>query len=274
MSVCPLCPHHCSLAEGQIGACHARICRDGVVTAANYGRLTSIALDPIEKKPLSTFHPGAKILSIGSYGCNLHCPWCQNDSISQVGEDSRWEYWEPAEVVAVAERLRNRGNIGVAYTYNEPLISYEYLLDCCELVHEAGMVNVLVSNGCICDEPLQKLLPLIDAANIDLKGPDQAFYDRCGGNYEAVWNCIRSLSAEGCHVEVTTLVIPGLNDSDEAIASIAQRLATLDPQPVYHLSRFFPCCKMSDASPTPKSTMRHLATIARTYLPDVRLGNM
>ncbi len=183
----------------------------------NYGKLTSLALDPIEKKPLRRFHPGSMILSVGSFGCNLRCPFCQNHEISMAAEgEIETVELSPEALADKALELRPHGNIGVAYTYNEPLAGYEYVRDCAALVHERGMVNVLVTNGTIEEAPWRELLPLIDAVNIDLKGFAPEWYKRLGGNLETVKRSI-SLAAERCHVEVTTLVIPGENDGVEEI---------------------------------------------------------
>lgn len=274
-AVCRICPHRCSLAEGTVGRCRARIARDGVVVSLNYGLATSLALDPIEKKPLARFHPGSTVLSVGSFGCNLSCPFCQNASIAQAGEhEVRWRRVEPGELVEQALRLADRGCIGIAYTYNEPLVGFEFVRDCARLAHEAGLLNVVVSNGMICDEPLEELVPLIDAANIDLKGFSQDFYDLVGGEYLTVRRTIERLAAAlSCHLEVTTLVIPGLNDDVGQIAEAARWLASLDPGITYHLTRFFPQHRMADRPPTPIATLREAADAARRYLRDVRLGN-
>ena len=274
MSVtCELCFHHCHLEEGQTGFCRARICRNGAVVLLNYGKLTSLALDPIEKKPLRRFHPGSLILSVGSFGCNLRCPFCQNHEISMAGEaEIQTVKVSPAQLAAKASELRAHGNIGVAYTYNEPLVSYEYVRDCAELVHEQGMVNVLVINGTIEEGPWRALLPLIDAANIDLKGFTPAWYRRLGGDSETVKRSI-ALAAERCHVEVTTLLIPGENDSAEEIRALAQWLAAVSQSIPLHLSRFFPQYKMTDRPPTPVEQVYRLAEAAREYLSYVYTGN-
>ncbi len=274
-AVCRICPHRCSLAEGAVGRCRARVARDGEVVSLNYGLATSLALDPIEKKPLARFHPGSTVLSVGSFGCNLSCPFCQNASIAQAGEhEVRWRRVEPGELVEQALRLADRGCIGIAYTYNEPLVGFEFVRDCARLVHEAGLLNVVVSNGMICDEPLEELVPLIDAANIDLKGFSQDFYDLVGGEYLTARRTIERLAAApSCHLEVTTLVIPGLNDDVGQIADAAWWLASLDPGITYHLTRFFPQHRMADRPPTSIATLREAAVAARRYLRYVRLGN-
>ena len=181
MAVCKVCFRHCDIKEGHTGFCAGRICAGGEVRAANYGRITSLALDPIEKKPLNRFYPGSMIVSVGSYGCNLRCPFCQNSDISWGDEVRMWDsracVMTPEELVALAAEYKPHGNIGVAYTYNEPLIGYEFVRDTAKLVHEAGMKNVIVTNGCASLEVLEELTPYIDAMNIDLKGFTDGYYN-------------------------------------------------------------------------------------------------
>ncbi len=272
-ALCELCFHHCALDEGQTGLCRARACQDGKIVSLNYGKLTSLALDPIEKKPLRRFHPGSLILSVGSFGCNLRCPFCQNHEISMAG-DSGIPTVEvsPEQLAAKAAELVPQGNIGVAYTYNEPLIGYEYVQNCAALVHEQGMINVLVTNGTVEEEPWRALLPLIDAANIDLKGFTPAWYRRLGGDLETVKRSI-ALAAERCHVEVTTLLIPGENDSEEEIRELARWLASISSEIPLHLSRFFPRYRMLDRPPAPVEQVCRLAETARGYLSYVYTGN-
>ena len=270
---CELCFHHCALDEGQTGLCRARACQDGKIVSLNYGKLTSLALDPIEKKPLRRFHPGSLILSVGSFGCNMRCPFCQNHEISMAG-DSGIPTVEvsPEQLAAQAAELVPHGNIGVAYTYNEPLIGYEYVRDCAALVHEQGMVNVLVTNGTVEEEPWRALLPLVDAANIDLKGFTPSWYRRLGGDLETVKRSI-VLAAERCHVEVTTLLILGENDSEEEIRELARWLASISPEIPLHLSRFFPQYQMVDRLPTPVEQVYRLSEAAQEYLSHVYTGN-
>ena len=273
--VCPVCPRHCRLDEGETGFCRARRAEGGRVVAGNYGRVTSLALDPIEKKPIAFFRPGSCILSVGSYGCNLRCPFCQNDSISQRGESAAdFQAATPVELAELAERLRReRGNIGLAYTYNEPLVGWEFVRDCAQEIHERGLFNVLVSNGCASEEVIAEIAPLVDAANIDLKGPSQDYYDWVGGDFNAVCKTIATLREAGCHVEVTTLIVPGRNDSDADIDAIAAFIASVSPDIPLHVTRFFPRWRMMDASPTPVATLHRLADVARRRLAHVLLGN-
>ena len=270
---CELCFHHCALDEGQTGLCRARACQDGKIVSLNYGRLTSLALDPIEKKPLRRFHPGSLILSVGSFGCNLRCPFCQNHEIS-MAEDSGIPTVEvsPEQLAAKAAELVPHRNIGVAYTYNEPLIGYEYVQDCAALIHERGLANVLVTNGTIEEAPWRALLPFLDAVNIDLKGFTPSWYRRLGGDLETVKRSI-ALAAGQCHVEVTTLLVPGENDSMEEIQELACWLASVDPNIPLHLSRFFPRYQMTDHPPISVDRIYHLAEEAQVYLTYVYTGN-
>ncbi len=274
-AVCAVCPRHCRLADGEEGFCRARKAKDGAVVCANYGHITSLALDPIEKKPIAFYKPGSTVLSIGGYGCNMRCPFCQNDAISQRGEvDAAFQAATPAELADAALRLKaERGNIGLAYTYNEPLVGWEFVRDCAREVRARGMANILVSNGCAEADVVSELAPLVDAANIDLKGPSQKFYDWAGGDFAAVCGTIRILHSAGCHVEVTTLVVPGRNDSDSDIDAIAAFVASVSPEIPLHVTRFFPRWQMADAQPTPVATVRRLADVARRRLRRVLVGN-
>ncbi|MDD4111517.1 MAG: AmmeMemoRadiSam system radical SAM enzyme [Herbinix sp.] len=272
-TVCNICPHKCKLSEGQYGFCNGRICRDGKVICENYGRITAMALDPIEKKPLYHFYPASKILSIGSYGCNLRCPWCQNHDISMVkGTDIDYGNTTACALVKQAYGLKGRGNIGIAYTYNEPLIGYEFVRDCAILAKEKGLKNVVVTGGFICEEPLRELLPVVDAFNIDLKGFSYEFYKGLKGDLDTVKNTI-SIAAAHCHVEVTTLIIPGENDSEEEMEALSSWLYTISPDIPLHISRFFPRWKMQDREATPVETVYRLADLARRKLKHVYEGN-
>ncbi len=273
MSVqCELCFHHCKLAEGQTGLCRARANRKGRIIPLNYGRLTALALDPIEKKPLRRFCPGSMVLSVGSFGCNLHCPFCQNAEIATAGAEVPTRDCPPEMLVSQALRLRRQGNIGLAYTYNEPLVGYEYVRDCAALAHEAGLLNVLVTNGTIEEKPWRTLLPLVDAVNIDLKGFTPDWYRTMGGDLETVKRSI-ALAAGCCHVEITTLIIPGENDGENEVRSLSAWLSSISPDTSLHISRFFPRHRMTDRAPTPVETVYRLAGVAREFLYHVYTGN-
>lgn len=269
---CELCFHHCRLDERQTGFCRARGNRNGKIVSLNYGKLTALALDPIEKKPLRRFHSGSLILSVGSFGCNLHCPFCQNAGIAAVGPEAYAQDCSPEQLVQEALRLREQGNIGVAYTYNEPLVGYEYVRDCAELVHQAGMLNVLVTNGTIEEGPWKALLPLLDAVNIDLKGFSDTWYRRLGGDLATVKRSI-DLAAQHCHIEVTTLIVPGENDSEDEMRALSAWLASVSPEIPLHVSRFFPQHQMQDRPPTPVQTVYQLTEVAREQLRYVYTGN-
>jgi len=273
-AVCPICPHHCALEPGQKGLCRARENVDGAVSCVNYGRLTAIALDPIEKKPLRRFYPGRFILSVGSFGCNLRCPFCQNSDISMKGGEARTVTVSPEALVSEAEALAGKapGNLGVAFTYNEPLVGYEYVRDCAQLLRDAGLKTVLVTNGMICEAPLSALLPLVDAMNIDLKAFHRRYYDWIGGDLETVKRTIERSAAE-CHVEVTTLIVPGENDGEDEMEAEAAWLASIDPSVPLHISRFFPRYNVLDRGPTPVETVRRLCGVAETHLRYVYAGN-
>ena len=273
-AVCWLCPHRCHLADGQTGFCRARQNKGGIIRSLNYGLLTSAALDPIEKKPLYHFHPGSHILSLGSFGCNLRCPFCQNAPIACAGErDVPWREIAPAELVDAAASLVTEGNIGLAFTYNEPLVGYEFVYDTARLLKEVGLATVLVTNGQIEKDSWLHLLPYIDAVNIDLKGFTQAFYDWIGGDLETTKAAIAMAAEEGVHVEVTTLVIPGKNDSAAEMAAEAEWLAGISAELPLHLSRYFPRYQ-SKIPMTPVETLQSLKHVAEARLRFVHLGNI
>ena len=267
---CDVCFRHCTLREGMSGFCRARKNVNGENICASYGRITSLALDPIEKKPLARFYPGSKILSVGSYGCNLSCPFCQNWRISMQDETS-CDY-ETVSAAWLAELVNGRhDSIGIAFTYNEPLIEWEFIRDTAELVHPFGKKVVLVSNGCAEQAVLEKLEHSIDAMNIDLKG-DAAFYRELGGSYEQVKHTIEYMHAR-CHTEITSLIIPGKNDDEAWIAREAEWLASLSPDIPLHITRYFPNWQY-DIPSTPRSSVFRLTEIARKYLHYVYPGNI
>ncbi|MCL1793804.1 MAG: AmmeMemoRadiSam system radical SAM enzyme [Oscillospiraceae bacterium] len=272
---CALCPHNCKIKENGAGICGIRKNFVGILYAAGYGRISSFALDPIEKKPLYMFHPGKKVLSLGGFGCNLRCPFCQNFEISvEYGKRQKYaEKTSPEKIASLAKKYAPYGNIGAAYTYNEPLVGYEFVHDCAKAVHEAGLCNVLVTNGYINRGPLEKLLPHIDAANIDLKSFTDGFYHSLGGSLGAVKETIETVR-KSCHVEITTLVIPGENDSESEIEALSMWLASLDDKIPLHLTRFFPRYKYTGKAPPSKNELYRLCEIAKKHLRHVFAGNV
>lgn len=266
--ICDVCFHQCRLAEGKTGFCKARRNENGQNVCLNYGKLTSIALDPIEKKPLYGFYPGSMILSCGSFGCNLACPFCQNHEISQH-DDLPVYTLMPEELCALA--LRHPESIGVAFTYNEPSISWEYVRDCFRLLKQHEQKTVLVTNGSMSDAVLEKLLPYTDAMNIDLKG-DAEFYRELAGDYDTVRRNIAACIGR-THLEVTMLIVPGKNDSEEFMRSQSRWLASLDPETILHITRYFPRYKYQIPK-TDVGVMRTLKSIAEESLHHVFLGNV
>ena len=271
--VCPVCPHHCALSEEETGRCRARAARGGEIVSLSYGRLTSLALDPVEKKPFARWMPGKFILSVGSFGCNLRCPFCQNEAISQAGADFSTTAVSPEELVRIAVELTPRGNVGVAFTYNEPLISYEYVRDTARLLRREGLSAALVTSGMMEPPLFKKLLPLITALNIDLKGWRSDFYDWVDGILAAVKENIRQ-AAGVAHVEVTTLIVPGKNDSESDMEAEAIWLASLSPEIPLHISRYFPRFLTLDIPATPVADIYRLAAVARRHLRYVYEGNV
>lgn len=271
--VCPVCPHHCVLGEGETGRCRARAARGGEIVSLSYGRLTSLALDPVEKKPFARWMPGKFILSVGSFGCNLRCPFCQNEAISQAGADFSKTAVSPEELVRIAVELTPRGNVGVAFTYNEPLIGYEYVRDTARFLRQEGLSAALVTSGMMEPPLFKELLPLITALNIDLKGWRSEFYDWVGGDLAAVKENIRQ-AAGVAHVEVTTLIVPGRNDSDSEMEAEAIWLASLSPEIPLHISRYFPRFLTLDIPATPAADIYRLAAVARRHLRYVYEGNV
>ncbi|MFA5858721.1 MAG: AmmeMemoRadiSam system radical SAM enzyme [Elusimicrobiota bacterium] len=270
---CVLCPHNCMITAGQTGRCGVRKRTGDKLYALTYATHASLAVDPIEKKPLYHFYPGKGILSTGTYGCNFICRHCQNWEISQVKDKHKLETIRILTGEQIVELAKQERSVGVAYTYNEPLINYEWLFEMSKLVHKAGMVNVVVTNGFINKEPLSCLAEQIDAANVDLKAFSEGFYRKiCGGALKPVLNSIESMLSSGIHVELTTLLIPGHNDSAEEIVQLVNWIARLDKAIPLHFSRYFPKYKM-DIPVTDEETLIRAYDIAKTRLDYVYLGN-
>lgn len=269
--LCRLCPKGCVIKEGRSGLCRVRKNIGNTLYAENYAACSSYALDSIEKKPLYHFYPGSLLLSLGTWGCNFTCSFCQNWQIAQEVPVTRKLL--PEQAVQMAEKQKEQGNIGIAYTYSEPNVWYEYVFDTAKEMKRAGMKNVLVTNGFINKEPLLEILPYIDALNIDIKAFTNEFYHNvCAGNLEDVKETV-ALAASLCHVEITTLLIPGLNDSPQEIAELAAWLGTINVDMPLHFSRYFPNYKMQ-LTATPEGTMNMAQEIAGQHLNYVYLGNM
>ena len=252
---CLLCPHHCRIREGGRGLCRSRECRGGSLRALSYGTPCAIAIDPVEKKPLNRFMPGTYCLSLSCTGCNLSCLWCQNSDISQVApEDADRSLISPEDMVDICLK---HGLPSIAYTYTEPFTWWEYMYDIAVLAHGKGLKNILVSAGYVEKEPLQEMLPYLDAANIDIKAMDDGFYRKyCGATLEPVLENILAMKGAGIHVEITNLLVTGLNDSEEMVGRLCAWMAGngLNDVPL-HFSRFFPRYKMTGPGPTPRKNL-------------------
>lgn len=272
LTACRLCPKMCTIREGKSGFCRVRQNRGGTLYAVNYGKATSCALDPIEKKPLYHFYPGSFILSYGTIGCNLRCGFCQNWSIAH-GEPDTADI-TPEQAVETALRQAGQGypNIGIAYTYSEPFMWYEFIWDTARLAREAGLKNVLVTNGYVSETPLREILPYIDAMNIDVKGFTDEYYSKnCMGKLGPVLRTVEIAHRE-CHVELTTLLVTGLNDSEKEIRKLVDWVASLDREIPLHISRYFPNFEVNLPA-TPLETLERAREIAREKLSYVYIGN-
>jgi pyruvate formate lyase activating enzyme len=266
---CLLCPVRCIIADEKVGVCMGRRNEGGILYAINYGQVVSIAIDPIEKKPLYHFHPNTKILSTGPNGCNMSCQQCQNWSISQ--EQSPTQFVSPEDLVKITIRENSQG---IAYTYTEPLIWYEYVMDTARIAREKGLYNVLVTNGYINEEPLRELLPYVDAMNVDLKSMEDDFYKKiCKGKLAPVLRTIELSHQNKIHIEITNLIIPTLNDSDEQIQKLVDFAASLSDRIPLHFSRYFPMYKM-DIPSTPLETLQKAFLLAKRKLKYVFVGNV
>jgi pyruvate formate lyase activating enzyme len=268
---CLLCPNDCLIADGKKGRCGVRVNKEGKLYSEIYNRVTSVALDPIEKKPLYHYHSGEYILSLGTKGCNFACPWCQNWAISQDSSTPTEEITAD-DVVRKAKELHS---FGIAYTYNEPFIWFEFVLECCKIAKDNRLENVFVTNGYVNKEPLNEILPYTDAMNVDVKSIDEEFYRKyCLGKLAPVLENIKTAKKKKVHIEITNLVIPTLNDSKENFEKLADWVAdNAGMDTPLHFSRYFPCYKFS-LPPTPISTLKLAKEIADKKLKYVYLGNI
>ncbi|MCA1796280.1 MAG: AmmeMemoRadiSam system radical SAM enzyme [Geobacteraceae bacterium] len=257
---CTLCPHLCRIAPGARGVCHVRENHDGVLYSLNYGRIVASNVDPIEKKPLYHYVPGSQSFSVAAAGCNMHCRHCQNASISQVEDEIPGEDIEPRRIVAAAQRSGCRT---IAYTYTEPTIYYETMLETATLARDVGLENIMISNGYIEAEPFARLAPLLHAANVDLKAfNDKVYRQLCGARLQPILESLQRIYAAGVWLEVTTLVIPGYNDDHTQLKAIAGFIAAeLGPEVPWHVSAFYPTYRLLDVPPTPEDTIRRACEI-------------
>ncbi len=265
---CVLCPNFCIISDGKKGICRVRTNRKGVLYADSYGEVISLSIDPVEKKPLYHFHPSSQILSTGPNGCNFSCGFCQNSEISQSEAFTRSV--PPDELAELASK---DGSIGVAYTYTEPFIWFEYIRDAGKLVHERGLVNVLVTNGYVNEEPLRELLPLVDAMNVDIKSIKPEFYSKvCGGKLEDVLRTVE-IAAKSCHIELTNLIITNYNDTEDDFEKLTDWVYSVNPSIPLHFSRYFPHYKFTEPQ-TPVETLKRAYKIAKSKLKYVYVGNI
>ncbi|QGU00816.1 Radical SAM, Pyruvate-formate lyase-activating enzyme like [Candidatus Syntrophocurvum alkaliphilum] len=268
---CSLCPHNCNIKEDKLGLCRVRYNNNGILYSLSYGKTTALAVDPIEKKPLYHFYPNSTILSVGSFGCNLSCGFCQNYRIAHSQPD--YKYISPELLCNIAEDAKQTGSVGVAFTYNEPSIWYEYIYDTAKLLKKNDIKTVLVTNGYIELEPLKDLIPYIDAMNIDVKAFTESFYKKnCKGKLNDVKRTVEFCSKK-THIEITTLLIPSENDSSKEITDLVSWISSINSDIPIHLSRYFPAFKFKQ-HPTPENTMYLAKEIASKYLAFVYMGNI
>lgn len=268
---CILCPQNCHIRPDKEGLCRVRFNDGGTLYTRNYAEVASLALDPVEKKPLYHFYPGRQILSVGTWGCNLSCGFCQNYSLARQKVPTR--VIMPETLVKIARQAKADNSIGIAFTYNEPSIWFEYILETAEKMKAQGLKTVLVTNGYMEKAPLTRLLPFIDAANVDVKAFTESFYHRnCKGRLKEVKENVEYMAGK-IHLEITNLIIPDENDDPSEIEAMAVWLASIDPDIPLHLSRYHPAYKMH-RDPTEVSTMLKAQEICRQHLNFVYLGNL
>ncbi len=285
---CQTCNHRCTIAEGKRGICGVRENRKGKLYLLVYGKAIAVNIDPIEKKPFYHFLPGSYSLSIATVGCNFRCLWCQNWDISQAAKDPKLGHkleilgddWPPEKIVREALKTDCKS---IAYTYTEPTIFFEYALDTMKLAHKTrlpkrqeSLKNCWVSNGYFTKETLEKIAPYLDAINIDLKGFSEKNYQKySGGKLKPVLENIKAVHKKKIHLEITTMIVPTVNDSESQLKKAAQFIASIDKNIPWHISRFFPAFKLTDLPPTPPETLQKAKLIGKKAgLKNVYLGNM
>lgn len=274
---CGVCPHRCRIGEGRRGICGVRENRGGVLYALNYGLAAAAAVDPIEKKPLYHFLPGTEIYSFAAVGCNLRCSWCQNWSLSQDPKPDRPVRGIPVSPEEHVRRALMSGCPSIAYTYSEPTVFLEYALDTMKIARRSGLKNVWVTNGFMTDSTLEAILPFLDAANVDFKGPDDGVYRTfCGAEADPILRILVLMKEASVHLEVTTLFVPGVNDRPDQIEATARELAeSLGTEVPWHITRFFPAWKMASSPITPLSTLRAAQEAGkRAGIRFIHLGNV
>lgn len=275
---CDICPHACLLFEDRLGRCGTRSVEDNHVVSLSYGKATALALDPIEKKPFAHFHPGSKIMSYGSFGCNLSCSFCQNREISfaSARDSLALHKISPEELVKQALELRSKGNIGIAFSYNEPFIAWEFMRDAIVLAREAGLIVAAVTNGYVTDKIWNKGLMSLDALNIDLKCFSNVGYHVLGASdgLAVVKRSIREAIKSSAHIEITTLVVPGLSDNEDEFREECSWLSSLDCNVPLHITRYYPVSFERNRKPTDMDLMKKFAVIAKEHLAHVHLGNI
>ncbi|UCF10771.1 MAG: AmmeMemoRadiSam system radical SAM enzyme [Candidatus Bipolaricaulota bacterium] len=273
---CALCAHRCVIAEGGRGRCGVRTLRGGVLETLTYGRVVASGVDPIEKKPLFHFLPGSSSFSVATVGCNFSCANCQNHEIAQPSRGIQEELGEPIAPTEIVDAARRAGCASIAYTYTEPTVFLEFALDTSREGCRQGLLNVFVSNGFMTREALDAIAPTLDGINIDLKAARPSFYrDVVGGVLRPVLRSIERCVEHGIWVEVTTLVIPGMNDSERELRRTARRIARISPDIPWHISRFFPAHRLRHLPATPIETLRRAADLGREVgLRYVYVGNV
>jgi len=274
---CNVCGHGCQIAPGHRGLCRVRSNINGVLYSINYGLCIAVAIDPIEKKPLYHYLPKSETYSFAAVGCNMHCPWCQNYEISQTPSNEYVIEGEEVTPEQHVERALKFRTPSISYTYSEPTIFFEYALETMKLAKEKGLKNIWVSNGFMSEAALQQILPYLDAVNIDIKGPDDEFYAKhCGGNLKAIINNLKTMQKANIHIELTTLLIPGLNDDEYQIKKLVSTIVeNLGLEVPWHISRFFPAWRMLNAHITPLDSL-HLARLIgqKAGLKYIYIGNV